>query len=474
MNNSKEIEGKWQAHTLDNFKIFLKQSQDLGAKLSKSRKVKIKDIYVDTPEKYFQCNQLECRIRLSQGHSELTLKSILKAKDKIFVRDEKTIQLPHFSSKKAALTYCQNYFFKNIQPLFEILNNRQIQTLTLPGGTCAEVSFDQVVMSCGKKKFSMNEIELEFKSGNLDEFKAFVNQVPLDTSKHSKYEVAMSHLLQDSSPCSIDTIQDTASRLLKKNLEKLKENEAEVLTSFNPDAIHDMRVAIRRLRAAFNSFKKVLPSKAKNIREMLQKVGSVLGKKRDLDIFSVFIFQTIGKQFEKLEGKFKKKILRELKSKEYVQLIKSLEKLKVQSTKKNIFKESRSQIRKALFRTFEIGSFIDSKVDDKTLHKLRIAIKKLRYTCEFFEPLYSKYICSLESLILKAKNIQDILGDHQDAMTGISLLKHFKTHFSSEEFLQIKSGYELKKTSTCKAFLKSWKDFWKGFHEPLTAIELIF
>ena len=91
----------------------------------------------------------------------------------------------------------------------------------------------------------------------------------------------------------------------------------------------------------------------------------------------------------------------------YASLIESLENLKSKSTEKNILKVSRNQIRNTLGKVLEIGASIDSKVDDKTLHKLRIAMKKLRYVCEFFEPSFMKYICSLEPLIEKAKGIQD-------------------------------------------------------------------
>ena len=49
----------------------------------------------------------------------------------MFIVEEKTIQLPHFTSKKVALTYCRKKFFKNIRHLFEILNNRQVHTLII-------------------------------------------------------------------------------------------------------------------------------------------------------------------------------------------------------------------------------------------------------------------------------------------------------------------------------------------------------
>ncbi|MBA2727116.1 MAG: CYTH domain-containing protein, partial [Parachlamydiaceae bacterium] len=202
----KEIEYKWQAHSLRDYKLFLQLAQNIGANLSKQKKMLNRDQYLDTPEHFFLSSHLECRIRLNKEQSELTLKSFSVSKRVIFVRNENTIQLPSFISKKAALAYCRANFFKNIQPLFEILNNRQVHLITLPCGTCAEASFDQVLMVCGEKKFRMKEIEFEFKSGQLDTFKEFVGQLSplsLTPSKFSKFEVGMKLLKGEYSPSSI-------------------------------------------------------------------------------------------------------------------------------------------------------------------------------------------------------------------------------------------------------------------------------
>lgn len=483
---NQEIEYKWQANSVRDYHLFLELSQNLGAKLSKSQAVQVKDLYLDTLERFFQSSHLTCRIRLSNGCSELTLKSFSEPKQKIFIRDEKTIPLPQFTSHKAALTYCRNKLFKNIHPLFEILNNRQIHTLTLPCGTSAEASFDQVVMTYGKNKFRMREIELEFKSGDLKKFNAFAHQLsclPLNPSKSSKYKEAMSHLTENSLSYSIDSITDLVNQILKINLQKLKEGKDDFLTNFNPEATHDMRVATRRLRTAIKTFKGILPDKAKKIRTDLNKLGRMLGKKRDLDVFSQFILNSLNNKspsFQKLSrqnNKSLKLILSMFKSKYYENLIGSLEQLKTDTCKKNSLKVSRTRIQNELTNVLKIASSIDSDVDDQTLHNLRISMKKLRYVCEFFEPIFNKYICSLSSFIEKTKKIQDILGDHQDAIKGILMLTRYKSHFSLKEFLQIQIKYERKKSSTRLSFSKIWKDFWfgNGFRHssPTSAIELI-
>lgn len=486
LKKNQEIEYKWQANSIRDYQFFLELAQKLGAKLSKPKKVQIKDQYLDTRENFFQNLHLTCRIRLSNRHSELTLKSFSDPKQKIFIRDEKTIHLPHFTSHKAALAYCRNKFFKNIQPLFEILNNRQIHTLTLPCGTFAEASFDQVLMICGKNKFQMCEMELEFKSGHLKKFNAFVSQfscLSLNPSKSSKYKEAMSHIAENSVAYSIESITDLVSQILKINLQKLKKHEADYLTNFNPEAIHDMRVATRRLRTAIKTFKGILPGKAKKIQADLNKLAQMLGKKRDLDVFTQFILTSLNDKssaFQKISrqnNKSLKQILSMFKSKYYENLIGSLEELKADNCNKNTINVSRTRIQNELSKVLKIASSIDSTVDDKTLHKLRISMKKLRYVSEFFEPIFSKYICSLSSFIEKTKKIQDILGDHQDAINGISMLTRYKSHFPLKEFLEIKKNYELKKTNTRLSFSKIWKGFWfgKGFRHsfPRSALELI-
>ena len=256
-------------------------------------------------------------------------------------------------------------------------------------------------------------------------------------------------------------INKIADHILKANFEKLESNESIAQTSRNLEVIHQMRVAIRRLRAAMRTFKKILPSKAKKIRKKLLKVDHVLGEKRDLDVFCAFIRPIVKSKstsylkMARQSDRAQKQILAMFKSKYYASLIESLEHCKSISAKQNIRKVAENRIRKALSAVLEIASSLDAKAADKTLHKLRISVKKLRYICEFFEPIFSKSSRSLEAFIEKTRKIQDILGDHQDAIRGISMLIRYKSKFSLEEFLQIQKKYELKKMKTPSHFLKS-------------------
>lgn len=284
----------------------------------------------------------------------------------------------------------------------------------------------------------------------------------MNDAKFTNLKVAIVHFLKDSS--SKYKLNEIADKIIKTNVEKLKIKKIDE-TVFDPELIHDLRVATRRLRAAIKTFNKILPTKSKKIQIELRKVGRILGKKRDLDIFIQFIIHAVNKKsisFQKvtqLSNQSQEQLITMLKSKSYSRLIKSLKNLKTLKTEQNIFRAASNRIRKKINKVLEIGSSIDSKADDKSLHKLRISIKKLRYVCEFFEPILNKYICCLNSFIEETIKIQDILGDHQDAITGISMLFRYKSIFSEKEFLQIQKKYKLKKMRTRRSFLKIWNTY---------------
>ena len=107
-------------------------------------------------------------------------------------------------------------------------------------------------------------------------------------SKFSKFEIALSHFLENSSLNKSDSLQELAEHILKIHLEKLAENEAVVLRDLDPEGIHDMRVAARRLRAALRTFKKIFPTKAQKLCPRLQQIGLILGKKRILYLLSIY------------------------------------------------------------------------------------------------------------------------------------------------------------------------------------------
>lgn len=245
---------------------------------------------------------------------------------------------------------------------------------------------------------------------------------------------------------------DTASQILLDQVNELKKGTRR--RKLSPEAVHDMRVATRRLRAALKTFKKVYPPSAQEMRNELKQTARLLGKKRDLDVFLEFLIKSLDAkvgnfpQLAKQALKNQKEILAILKTVRFATLLKNLERLQPEESYK-LCKFAKKHIRKAFKRVLKL------KNDDE-LHPLRIGLKKLRYNCEFFSSLFA-----LESCIEKTKEIQDLLGDHQDAITGIALLKNYRDQFSSMQFKIAKGALKQQEKERRRAFAKIWKSYSK-------------
>ena len=80
------------------------------------------------------------------------------------------------------------------------------------------------------------------------------------------------------------TMGELAFAVLRRQLAVLREKEPGTRLGEDPEELHDMRVATRRLRAALALFAEVLPVRARVFREELGWLGRVLGAVRDLDV----------------------------------------------------------------------------------------------------------------------------------------------------------------------------------------------
>jgi CHAD domain-containing protein len=74
---------------------------------------------------------------------------------------------------------------------------------------------------------------------------------------------------------------------IQKQYIKLLSYEGDVLADKDPEALHQMRVTLRRLRTAMKAYSMVLDLPAAMRDRRLAKIGKVLGKVRDLDVLTV-------------------------------------------------------------------------------------------------------------------------------------------------------------------------------------------
>jgi CHAD domain-containing protein len=205
------------------------------------------------------------------------------------------------------------------------------------------------------------------------------------------------------------TLSRALSLILLEIVEQMWVNAALFVLFRTPESLHQLRISLRRL-GSFCIISKMLPLPAPLLDEVLdldlqaRRLRSILASARDWEIFFQSIFPKMEKQFSKPEEqkilyllaksqkkKADRKARRQLDSRKFV----------------NLFLKSESLIEKFtilggiesidLFRSRAVVA-LEKKVQEnlctgksrKKAHRLRIALKTLRYVSEFFSGAMTK------------------------------------------------------------------------------------
>ena len=223
-------------------------------------------VYYDTPDRALFSNGLSLRVRRSGNGFIQTLKRG-PAQGEPFVRAEWEFEVagtaPDLSLLPAdeigapldGLRSCV------VGPVFTTRVHRRTLQLYLPGAV-VEVAFDDGVIESGAHREPVSEVELEVKSGDLralyDLGLQLLEIAPLRLGTRSKsdrgyslaFGVGPRSTKAESPPISPDhTIDDVIGMLLGSCQGHLLANQAAAEAGLDPEGVHQMRVALRRMRA---------------------------------------------------------------------------------------------------------------------------------------------------------------------------------------------------------------------------------
>ena len=85
-------------------------------------------------------------------------------------------------------------------------------------------------------------------------------------------------------------------------------------------------------------------------------------------------------------------------------------------------------VRPALVKLLDHGDAIDADAPARQLHKLRIEAKRFRYLLDFFSTVQADEWLAVTDAV---KKLQDVLGEHQDAVTAKAQLANYTATLSS-------------------------------------------
>jgi len=245
-----------------------------------------------------------------------------------------------------------------------------------------------------------------------------------------------------------DSLAEAGRNVMLYHFAQVLRHEDETRLGENIEALHDMRVATRRLRAAFEVFAKAFePDALKPYLKGLRATGGALGSVRDLDVFMEKAQRYLSTQPEEKRGGLDPLLSRwkEQRDAARTRMLEHLNSWEYASFKQkfNLFlhtpgmgvrqkpsdqpaPDKVNQLVPVLIysRIAAARAYAPYLADApiERLHALRIEFKKLRYTVEYFSEVLGKR--SIE-VINDLKLLQDHLGDLNDTLVASQILGEF-------------------------------------------------
>ena len=224
--------------------------------------------------------------------------------------------------------------------------------------------------------------------------------------------------------------------MLRAHLESMRAHDPGTRLGADAEELHQMRTAVRRLRAILRAARPILlDGSTEELRAELDWVGTALGVVRDLDVLHESLLGEIS-LFEANERPAGQRLLRRLDAERmrgrdallavlddprYFALVDRLtERIEgplpegsAGISLADIAASEWKRLRKSVEKLPEAPS-------DEDLHAVRIKLKRARYTAELAQASVGR---PARRFIDTARKVQDILGEHQDAVVAEERLR---------------------------------------------------
>ena len=224
--------------------------------------------------------------------------------------------------------------------------------------------------------------------------------------------------------------------LARLSLEQLQANEAGIFALDNLEFIHQARVALRRLRTALRLFNTELPAGfSDKWSQAWRDVGEQLGNARNWDVFCSEILPDIEadlgahpdvqhlREFaQQRRAEAHAQTQQWLRGRHYsLTMIAFYEALlALPDRQADRIDHFAGKALKRRHKRFCRGASVAHTLNGEARHEVRIDLKKLRYTLDFFECLYPEK--QLQPFLEGLAETQELLGHMNDLVTGEMLL----------------------------------------------------
>ncbi|MEV4949333.1 CYTH and CHAD domain-containing protein [Streptomyces sp. NPDC053755] len=212
-----------------------------------------------------------------------------------------------------------------------------------------------------------------------------------------------------------------------------------------PDSVHKMRVATRRLRSAFKTYRKVLDRTVTDpIGDELTWLAGELGVARDQEVLAAHLADRLDALSDtlllgpvrarlqiwdaSLGTEARRAVLAALDSDRHLELLRALHALLADPPLRKAAHRDASVLAKAVHKDYDrlagrVGRALPLEPGperDLAMHEARKAAKRARYAAEAATPALGK---PARRMAKRLKAVQSVLGDHQDSVVARETLR---------------------------------------------------
>jgi CHAD domain-containing protein len=429
-----------------------------GIAVTPPEAVRLETVYYDTPDLRLARWGVSLRHRAGEGWT-LKLPAATAAGSQqgaLLERDELVFQGGAKKPPQAAVDIVRAYVRKaELVPVARLSTvRRRVRLVDAAGARVAEVVDDEVSVRDGRRVAArFREIEVEVMAqpnganGIVDpivlRLRGAGAGAPDPTPKYMRAlgprameppEVAAQPVQADS------PARDVIKHVFAESIASLLKHDPLVRTSGDPEAVHQARVATRKLRSHLRTFGPLLdPEWTEPLRSELGWLAMGLGAVRDREVLlerlreraktlppsdqrsAASLLHILEEEIETLRTK----LMAELSSLRYIEL---LERLVIAAHTPATLPEADEPASKVLpplaagpwRRLRSAVRQLPETPTDPELHRIRILAKRARYAAEAVAPVAGK---AADAFARAAAKLQTILGEHQDSVTAQAWLR---------------------------------------------------
>jgi CHAD domain-containing protein len=328
-----------------------------------------------------------------------------------------------------------------LEPVATMRTHRSGVRIEEDGRTVADVTVDEVSILYAEQDVSgFTELEVELVDDGDEPDLRRLGKLLLDAGAHKSSGAPKLMRVLELPPSTAPPADDAPLHehlryAFEEQLAALEAHDPGVRLGSDPEDLHQLRVATRRARALMRTTRPLLGDRLAALGGELKLFGALLGAVRDLDVLldrlragvaDLDVDRAAGEALlatlEGERGVHRGVLVEAMETQRYAALLDALRTaiddlgpLDGETAPADIAKKALRKLRG------DAEAMTDEPPDDE-LHELRIKAKRARYAAELVALGGSK---SARRAVKAFKELQDVLGEHQDAVIAEDHLRRF-------------------------------------------------